>query len=86
MPGDQIGRRDACAGCGADLHACVHCRYFDPSRSNQCSEPQAEWVSEKESSNFCDYFEPRTTVNLSSQGRSGRKVDARAAFHNLFKD
>lgn len=86
MPGDTIGRRDTCTGCGADLHACVHCRHFDPRRSNQCCEPQAEWVSDKEKSNFCDYFEPRTAVNLSSRGRSSRSIDARAAFNNLFKD
>lgn len=86
MPGDMIGRRDTCTACGADLHACVHCRHFDPSRSNQCVEPQAEWVSDKEKSNFCEYFEARTAVNLTSQGRSSRRIDARAAFHNLFKD
>ena len=86
MPGDMIGRRDTCTGCGADLHACVHCRHFDPSRSSQCCEPQAEWVSDKEKSNFCDYFEVRTAVNLTSQGRSSRRIGARAAFHNLFKD
>lgn len=86
MPGDKIHRRDSCAGCGGDLHACVHCRYFDPGRSNQCSEPEAEWVKDKEASNFCGYFEPRTSVNLGARGGGNRRTDARSAFDNLFKN
>lgn len=85
MPGDKIQRRDCCVSCGVDLHSCVHCRFFDPGRNNQCSEPQAEWVREKEASNFCGYFEPRTSVNLAARGRGNRAMDARAAFDSLFK-
>ena len=85
MPREKIQRLDTCAGCGTDLHSCVHCRFFDPGRNNQCSEPQAEWVRDKESSNFCGYFEPRTSINLTARGGGSRSVDARAAFHNLFK-
>ena len=29
---------------------------FDPAVNNQCREPQAEWIVEKERRNFCDYF------------------------------
>ena len=86
MPREKIQRNDTCAGCGTHLHSCVHCRFFDPGRHNECSEPQAEWVTDKESANFCGYFEPRLSVNLSMRGGSNRSVDARAAFDNLFKD
>ena len=85
MPREKIQRLDTCSSCGADLHSCVHCRFFDPGRNNQCSEPQAEWVRDKEASNFCGYYEPRMSVNLSARGGSNRTLDARAAFHNLFK-
>lgn len=86
MPREKVHRGDTCAGCGADLHTCVHCRFHDPARSNQCSEPRAEWVSDKERANFCEYFEPRMSINLTARGGRNRTADARAAFHNLFKD
>ena len=86
MPREKIQRNDTCNACGTDLHSCVHCRFFDPGRNNQCSEPQAEWVRDKERSNFCGYYEPRISVNLTARGGSNPSLDARAAFHNLFKD
>ena len=54
--GDRVGRTDTCAGCGADLHCCLNCRFHDPGSYNQCCEPQAERVVDKERSNFCDFF------------------------------
>jgi hypothetical protein len=58
-PIERIGRRDTCPRCGADLHACRQCRFHDPRAANQCHEPQAERVLDKERGNFCDYFAPR---------------------------
>lgn len=49
-------RRDTCPFCHADLHCCFQCAFYDPGAYNQCREPQAERVLEKERSNFCDYF------------------------------
>jgi hypothetical protein len=54
--GEQVGRRDACLGCGSDLHCCRNCRFHDPAYHNQCREPQAERQVDKECGNFCDYF------------------------------
>ena len=56
--GEIIGRRDTCDRCGADLHSCIQCRHYDTSYSNDCREPQAELVTDKEKANFCDYFQP----------------------------
>ena len=39
----------------------------------------------KDRANFCGYFAPRTSVNLTARGGNNRTADARAAFHNLFK-
>jgi len=50
------GRREECSSCGADLHACKNCRFYDATAYNECREPSAERVKEKERSNFCDYF------------------------------
>jgi len=53
-----VGRRDECPFCKADLHVCKNCQHFDPQAYNECREPQADRVVEKERSNFCDYFSP----------------------------
>ena len=55
----QVGRRDCCPACNADLHCCRNCRHYDVRAYNQCNENQAERVLEKDESNFCDYFEYR---------------------------
>lgn len=54
--GRSVGRRDVCSSCGADLHCCLNCAFYDPSVSKQCREPAAELVREKAKANFCDYF------------------------------
>jgi hypothetical protein len=83
-PGVKIYRQDTCHQCNSDLHCCLNCRFFDPGKNNQCSETQAEWVPDKNRSNFCEYFEPRTTVNLVNKTRS-RPDEARKQFDSLFK-
>ena len=77
-----IGRRDECEACGADLHACVQCRFYDPSASNQCREPEAERIQDKERQNFCDFFQL-----AAGKGGGGRTPadDARDKLEALFK-
>jgi hypothetical protein len=82
--GMKIQRRDSCESCGSDLHCCRNCRFFDPGKSKQCAEPQAELVSDKEKSNFCDYFEPRTALDLVNRTQAGPD-DFRKQFDSLFK-
>lgn len=53
----QLGRRETCPSCGAELHSCIHCRHFDESVAKQCKEPFAEVPEDKESANFCDFFQ-----------------------------
>lgn len=54
---DKPGRRDECPFCGADIRVCLNCRFYDAAAYNECREPSAERVIEKEKANFCDYFE-----------------------------
>ncbi|HBG47017.1 MAG TPA: hypothetical protein DDW94_08520 [Deltaproteobacteria bacterium] len=51
------GRADACPACGSDVKVCLNCRFHDRSAYNDCREPSAERVIDKERSNFCEYFE-----------------------------
>ncbi len=52
----KVGRRDTCPHCGSDLHSCLNCEFYDEGAYNQCRETEAERVTDKEKSNFCDYF------------------------------
>jgi len=82
-----ITRTDSCPSCHSDLKCCLNCRLHDPGANNQCREPQAEWQTDKEKSNFCEFFEFRETSSLSQPGMSGsesRPDRARAAFDSLF--
>jgi hypothetical protein len=83
-PGERVTSRDECTQCGADLHSCRNCRFYDTSRNNQCAEPQAEWVRNKEASNYCDYFEPssRAAARIASSSAS---ENAKKKFDSLFR-
>ena len=81
-PGQSVGRTEVCDSCGADLHACVQCAHYDESSYNECREPQADRVVDKERSNFCEYF------SMSSTGRrakDGTKKEALKKLDDLFK-
>jgi hypothetical protein len=81
--GVRIVRDSECPHCHRDLHACVQCRHYDPHAHNKCREPQAEWVTDRERRNFCDYF------RLDPVGRpgsaKGRADSARQKLNDLFK-
>lgn len=55
-PRGNVGREQMCAHCSSDVHVCLNCRHYDPSAYNECSEPMAERVVDKDRRNFCDYF------------------------------
>ncbi len=86
IPGDQrVLREEDCPACGQDLHCCRQCRFYEPSLSKQCAEPQAEPVRAKERSNFCDFF----SIAEGRPGGSERQASpdaARDAWRRLFKD
>jgi hypothetical protein len=79
--GSRVLRGDTCPLCGSNLHCCLNCCFYDPAKHNQCAETQAEWVRDKESANFCNYFWPNPI--LMAQGGS---VDAKAKFNGLFDE
>ncbi len=54
----KIYFRDECPHCGADLHICKNCFFYDVTAENDCREPSAELVLDKERANFCECFRP----------------------------
>ncbi|RIL04974.1 MAG: hypothetical protein DCC75_12140 [Proteobacteria bacterium] len=57
--GERVGRRDTCPHCSSDMHVCLNCRHYERTAYNECREPQAERVLDKDRSNMCDYFSYR---------------------------
>ena len=53
-----LRRLEECRACGAELHACRMCEFYDTSKAKHCREPVAEEVKDKTVANFCDYFRP----------------------------
>lgn len=70
----RVGRQEECPACRRDLHACLQCRLYDRSFHNQCREPQAAYVADKERSNFCEFFEfGRDAVSERERAEASRK-------------
>lgn len=92
-------RGDECPLCHADLHVCKACDFYESGAHNDCRESSAEYVTDKERSNFCDYFrvkaslrqaqEPQGTAQepqgvQGAQGVQGGQNDKAAAARNAF--
>jgi len=52
-----LPRHEECPHCRAQLHVCRMCLYFDAAAPQQCREPVADLVSDKQRANFCGYFQ-----------------------------
>lgn len=79
---DRVGLRAECEKCGNDVHVCKNCQFYDPKAYNECREPQAEVVMEKDRANRCEYFQAGA-----GQGKASgpTKDDLLKAAEALFK-
>ena len=81
--GREVGRKDECPHCHADLVCCLNCRFYDRSSPKQCREPIAELVREKGKANYCDHFVFSETGTTGSS--APETVTTRKAVEDLFK-
>ena len=79
-PGQKITRSDECPYCYANLRCCKMCEFYDSTAYNECREPAADRIVEKEKVNFCDFF-----ILKGGNGGSSNKDDLLAAANALFK-
>lgn len=77
----KAGRQELCPKCSAPLHSCLNCRFYAPDAYHDCRETEAEWVSDKASPNFCEYFEPGDI----SKNPKQKSDEARKKLNQLFK-
>ena len=82
--GYRPGREDSCPQCSSHVHCCLNCRFYSEHAHNKCLEPAADWVADRETANFCDYF---ALVSRAGEGerRSPAEDEARARWESLWK-
>ena len=76
-------RGDECPLCHADLHVCKACEFYESGAHNDCRETSADFVSDMERGNFCDYFRASTKIAAGSAGNDTAAA-AKDAFNALF--
>jgi hypothetical protein len=79
----DYGRETNCQSCAKPTRVCRNCRWYAPSRPNQCDETAADRVMEKEKANFCELFEPTLSPLSDNQNTSDDAL--RQAAEDLFK-
>jgi len=77
-----VGRGEECPHCRTDVRVCFNCTHYDQASYNECSEPMAERVVDKDRRNFCDYF---SLGNMSGKKQGSAKEEALAKLDDLFK-
>lgn len=84
---EDIEVDSSCPKCGAGLHTCRNCVFFDTSSRFECTQPIPERVARKDLGNKCTLFEARTRVEKQTTSASDPKpaLDPREAFERLFK-
>lgn len=80
----QIHRSTECPLCHADLHCCKACKFYAPGNHYDCKETVDDVVTDKEKSNFCDYFSANTSIEAGSSNQADKAAQARDAFNALF--
>lgn len=75
------GRADQCDSCGCDLRSCIACKHYDKTAYNECREPSAERVVNKEKANFCEWYK----FGPGAAGSGPTKDDMLAKARDLFK-
>jgi len=65
-----------------DFHSCQFCQFYEPSSYNECREPRAERILDKEKSNRCDEFQFNISENSNS---TSKKEDLLKEAEALFK-
>jgi hypothetical protein len=72
-----VSRHEYCSACSEAVHCCRMCRHYAPARAGACAEDRADPPSDKETANFCDYFEPTSGAAGAEQDDAAARARAR---------
>ena len=78
---ERVTFSEECQHCRADLHICMTCGFYDAGAYNECREPTAERVTDKERANHCEYFLPALDTDAGNTAADA----AKQALESLFK-
>jgi len=86
-PGFVVMPDSVCSSCGAALHCCRNCRYFDTSARYECRQEIPAPISSKSTGNECDLFHMRAVLDATGRraATTGGPADPRKAFDDLFR-
>mgnify|MGYP001336776925 CR=1 FL=1 len=82
--GVQVGRLDTCDHCGANLHCCKNCYFYDPSLHNECRESYTDFIRDREAPNFCSSY--RFKDSSEAPGVGADVASAKSKLEDLFKN
>ncbi len=80
-----VSMNAGCEKCGCDVRVCFNCKFYDPRAYNECHEPQAERVVDKDRRNRCDFFVLRDG-SVVAAGVDDTVVDPKAAAKKKLDD
>ncbi len=75
-------RNSECSKCGKDGKVCLNCTFYSKGSHWDCRETISEAVTDKEKSNFCDFF----SLAENKKNSMEKKDDGVDAFNSLFGD
>lgn len=70
----KIGFRAVCIHCDCDLHVCKNCRYYSVGKPNDCLVPGTDSIRDREQSNLCEEFKPKTMIQESKDKHRSRQI------------
>ena len=83
----EPGRQEACLKCGADMHCCRNCGYYDTSRGDDCQLRNTDPPVEKERWNDCPEFRLAQRKNsLAEHTPAQDKDELKKKWNSLFKE
>jgi len=77
---DKVTRGDECPHCRVDMRSCKNCEYYAPGSHNDCAETIAEYVSDKDRSNFCGMYKAFTGERAPAENVDAAKAKLDALF------
>jgi hypothetical protein len=77
------GRSETCVRCNADLKVCLNCVSYDKTVAYQCRDRRADEVLDKQSANYCEYFEMAKREYVPVTEGAAREAKAKEALKKL---
>ncbi len=62
--GTLISRGEECPHCYANIRSCRMCRFYSEKSYNECAEPSADRIIDKEKANFCDFYQLTDSIRI----------------------